>query len=247
MNDYTGKTAIVTGAGRRLGRHIAISLAASGMNVIVHFSKSEPEAEETAKLARENGVRAWAIRADFSGGDELTSFADSCTNAAGSVEVLVNSASIYTEGGILDSPDSQFIENMIINALAPLALCRWFAKQCSNGTIVNILDARMDDYDPDHVPYTLAKQALRSLTRMLSIELAPGVRVNGVAPGLILPPPGQGAEYLEKRARTNPLETWGDKDDISEAVLYLVGAKFVTGQVIYVDGGRHLRGYTNDS
>ena len=82
---------------------------------------------------------------------------------------------------------------------------------------------------------------------MLSLELAPGIRVNAVAPGLILPPPGQGEKYLGKRAHTNPLATWGDAEDVSEAVLYLIGAGFVTGQVIYVDGGRHLRGYTSDS
>lgn len=247
MNDYKEKTALVTGAGRRLGRHIALSLAAGGMNVIVHYSTSEGEAEETAKLARKKGVEAWPIRADFSDGDALASFTDSCKSVAGSVAVLVNSASIYTKGGILSSPESQFIENMSINAVAPLALCRWFKTQCSSGSIINILDARMDDYDSEHVPYTLSKQALRSLTRMLSLELAPGIRVNGVAPGLILPPVGRGNEYLEKRAHTNPLETWGSEKDISEAVLYLIGAKFITGQVIYVDGGRHLRGYTSDS
>ena len=247
MKDYRGKTALVTGAGRRLGRDIALSLAERGMDVIVHFSTSEREAGETAELARKKGVRAWAIRMDFTGGGGIAGFTGKCTKAAGSVDVLVNSASIYTEGDILTAPDSQFIDHLNINALAPLALCRWFSKQCSTGSIVNILDARMDDYDPDHVPYTLGKQALKSLTRMLSLELAPGVRVNGVAPGLILPPPGQGIEYLEKRAHTNPLGRWGDAGDVTEAVLFLIDAKFVTGQVIYVDGGRHLRGYAHDS
>jgi pteridine reductase len=247
MNDFEGKTALVTGAGRRLGRHIALSLAGRGMNVILHFSKSQEDADQTANLARGKGVEAWPIQADFCDGDALSVFTDSCEKTAGPVEVLVNSASIYTEGTILASPDTQFIKHMSINALAPLALSRWFSTQCSRGSLINILDARMDDYDSDHVPYALSKQALHSLTRMLSIELAPGIRVNGVAPGLILPPPGRGDEYLKKRAHTNPLATWGDAGDVSEAVLYLIGAGFVTGQTIYVDGGRHLRGFTSDS
>ena len=242
-----GKTALVTGAGRRIGRQIAISLADQGMNVIVHFSTSRAEAEETATLARERGVEAWPIQADFGDAADLETFTKRCEESAGKVDVLVNSASIYPVGRILTSAESQFVENMIINTLAPLALCRWFAKRCTNGSIINILAARMDDYDPEHVPYTLSKQALRSLTRMLSIELAPGIRVNGVAPGLILPPEGAGDGYLEKLANTNPLKTWGSPEEISNAVIYLIGARFVTGQVIYVDGGRHLRGYTLDT
>ena len=124
MKDYRGKTALVTGAGRRLGRDIALSLAERGMDVIVHFSTSEREAGETAELARKKGVRAWAIRMDFTGGGGIAGFTGKCTKAAGSVDVRVNSASIYTEGDILTAPDSQFIDHLNINALAPLArLC----------------------------------------------------------------------------------------------------------------------------
>ncbi len=242
MIDYRGKTALVTGAARRLGKHVALSLASSGMNVIIHYSSSKKEAEETARLAAETGVRAWPIAADFSNSGELPAFTGKCNEVAGEVSVLVNSASIFKHGGILEAAESQFIENLKINALAPLELCRWFSGQCTSGVIVNILDARMDDYDKDHIPYALSKQALKSITRLLSLELAPRIRVNGVAPGLILPPPGQSREYLEQRAGSNPLHTWGSAEDISEAVLYLLGAGFVTGQILYVDGGRHLRG-----
>ena len=119
------KTALVTGAGHRLGRHIAISLAERGMNVIVHFSTSEREADETAGFVRDKGVEAWLIQADLSNGDALAGFTKNCEKTAGSVDVLVNSASIYRDGGTLASPDSQFIEHLSINALAPLALCRW--------------------------------------------------------------------------------------------------------------------------
>ena len=238
----TDKTALVTGAGRRLGRCIAIELAKRGINVVVHYSTSRTDAEETARLVTDNGAAAWPIQADFADSDGLEEFTQSCEKTAGPVDILINSASIYQEGDIFTAERSQFVEHMNINTLAPLTLCHWFSGQCSKGSIVNILDARMDGYDSAHVPYTLSKQALRSLTHMLSLELAPDIRVNGVAPGLILPPFGRGNEYLEKRAHTNPLETWGSAEDVSQAVLYLIDAAFVTGQVIYVDGGRHLMG-----
>lgn len=240
--DHQIKAAIVTGAARRLGRHIALSLASRGMNVIIHYNRSKESAEETAHHIAGKGVKAWPVQADFRHPEELAAFGEKCGEAAGEISVLVNSASIFNHGTILESAESDFIENLKINALAPLALCRWFAKQCSDGSIVHMLDARMDDYDKDHIPYALSKQALKSITRILSLELAPGIRVNGVAPGLILPPEGKGTEYLKKWAAVNPLQTWGSEEDVSNAVLYLIDAQFVTGQVIYLDGGRHLKG-----
>jgi NAD(P)-dependent dehydrogenase (short-subunit alcohol dehydrogenase family) len=215
------------------------------MNVIVHFSSSREEAEDTAAIIRKKNVDAWTVQANFDDPKSLSSFTECCTDVAGTVEALINSASIYPLGTIFDAEETQFFENMRINALAPLELCRWFSKQCSTGSIVNILDARMDDHDPRHVPYTMSKQALKSLTKMLSLELAPGIRVNGVAPGIILPPEGAGQEYLERHAHTNPLNTWGSVEDVSDAVIYLLHARFVTGQIIYVDGGRHIRGFSH--
>jgi len=183
MNKGKEQTALVTGAGRRLGRNIALSLAKSGMNIIAHYSTSRQDAEESAKVAGESGVKAWAVGADFNEPEALAGFTKKCSGIAGSIGVLVNSASIFKHGHILDSPDSDYIENLRINALAPLELCRWFSKQCKSGVIINMLDARMDDYDKDHIPYALSKQALRTITRVLSIELAPRIRVNGAACG----------------------------------------------------------------
>jgi NAD(P)-dependent dehydrogenase (short-subunit alcohol dehydrogenase family) len=241
-----GKTALVTGAARRIGKQIALSLAEEGMNIIVHFSTSLDEAEQTAAEIRGKAVKAWPVQADFADTAALSGFMERCAKAAGTVGVLVNSASIYPPGTLLCAGDGQFIENMKINALAPLQLCRLFARQCPEGSIINILDARMDDYDPKHVPYSLSKQAFKSLTKMLSLELAPEMRVNAVAPGLILPPVGGSDEYLEKHAHTNPLNRWGTARDIADAVIYLLKARFVTGQTIYVDGGRHIRGYLDE-
>lgn len=245
MKDLSGASAIVTGASRRLGKHIGLGLAREGVDVIVHFNNSEREAMETADQIRSMGVKAWTIQADLGTPDGVAGFVALCEEKVKSVSILINSASIFPQGNVLDADNEEFLENIQVNALAPLALCRWFAGQKIGGTgrsIVNLLDTRILDYDRAHVPYHISKQVLFSLTRMLSIELAPEIRVNGVAPGLILPPPGQDEEYLRGLANTNPLGAWGVPADIVDAVLYLLKASFVTGQVIYVDGGRHMKG-----
>jgi NAD(P)-dependent dehydrogenase (short-subunit alcohol dehydrogenase family) len=145
----------------------------------------------------------------------------------------------------LETTSEALALNMQIHAYAPLALSRAFAGQDPfvSGHIVNLLDSRVQDYDKLHVPYHLSKRSLLALTRMLAIELAPRVAVNAVAPGLILAPAGHGQEYMENLAHTNPMNRYGNPQDIVEAVLFLVQSEFITGQVIYVDGGRHMKGH----
>ena len=131
---------------------------------------------------------------------------------------------------------------MRINAWAPFVLGRALARERRGGCIVNLLDSRITDYDAEHAAYHLSKRMLATLTRMMALEFAPRVRVNAVAPGLILPPPGEDDGYLERLKRTNPLERHGEPADVAEAVLFLARSLFVTGQTIFVDGGRHMRG-----
>jgi NAD(P)-dependent dehydrogenase (short-subunit alcohol dehydrogenase family) len=109
-------------------------------------------------------------------------------------------------------------------------------------SVVNLLDTRIQDYDKNHVSYHLSKRGLMSLTKMTALEWAPQVRVNAVAPGLILVPEGEGEDYLKKLANTNPMQTVGNVGNITDAILFLIRNEFVTGQIIYVDGGRHLKG-----
>jgi hypothetical protein len=123
-----------------------------------------------------------------------------------------------------------------------LELCREFAKQVRGGAIVNFLDTRVLDYDREHMSYHLSKRALFTLTRAMALEFAPAIRVNAVAPGLVLPPAGKDQSYLDALVHTNPLQAHGSVEDVAAAVLFLVTSPFVTGQVIYVDGGRHMLG-----
>lgn len=236
-----GQTALVTGAGVRLGRATALALAGAGVHVVVHYHASRAEAEGTVDKIRELGGDALAIQADLFNAIEAESLIARANDAVGPLDILVNNASIFPENRITDFTLSDLDENIQVNAYAPLQLMRAFAEQTHRGAVVNMLDARMTAYDREHAAYHLSKRMLFSITRMCAVEFAPGIRVNAVAPGLILPPPGYGVEWLERLAHTNPLSAYGSVHDVTEAVLFLLRSEFVTGQVLYIDGGKHLQ------
>jgi NAD(P)-dependent dehydrogenase (short-subunit alcohol dehydrogenase family) len=232
----------VTGAAKRIGRAIALELAKQGVHIVLHYNQSETEVENTADDVRACGVNAWTVQTDLNNLDQATALFTTAKERAGQLDILINSASIFPQNRISDFCFDDFLQNMTINALAPLWLCRAFAQQDVEGVIINLLDTRILDYDADHAAYHLSKRTLFTLTKILSLEFAPAIRVNGVAPGLILAPPGKDEAYLEQRKHTNLLERIGRLQDITEAVLFLVRSDFITGQVIYIDGGRHLKG-----
>jgi NAD(P)-dependent dehydrogenase (short-subunit alcohol dehydrogenase family) len=238
----SGRTALVTGAGRRLGKAVATALADAGADVVVHYHRSAEEAAAVASRIASAGRRAWTLQADLADPAAAASLMARAVAAAGGVDILVNSASVFGPSTVLDFTPQELAANVQVNAMAPLQLCRAFAAQQRPGDIVNFLDARVADYDKAHAAYHLSKRMLLAVTRMLALELAPRVKVNAVAPGLILPPPGTEEGYLADHAHTNPLHRHGTAEDITGAVLFLLRNGFVTGQVIYVDGGRHMKG-----
>jgi len=237
-----GQRALVTGAAVRLGRAIALGLARAGADVVVHCRASRGAAQATAGAVERLGRRAWVAQADLELAGEAEELWRKACAAAGPIEILVNSASIFPRDLVTDFTEEALDRNIKINAFAPLLLSRALAAHGRGGRIVNLLATRVLDYDREHAAYHLSKRMLLAITRMTALELAPEVRVNAVAPGLILPPPGEGDEFLERMAHTNPLRRHGGPEDVVAAVLYLVRAAFVTGQVLYVDGGRHMKG-----
>jgi len=242
MIELTGKTALVTGGAKRIGAAITMALARAGVHVGIHYRTAQQEAEAVAEQARGLGVRAWVFPEDLGQPQAVEPFMEWVLECMGSVDILVNNASVFPEQTLLDLTVEEVHRNVDLNALAPLLLGRRVAAQGGDAAVVNLLDSRITDYDRRHVPYHLSKRMLLTLTRIMAIEFAPRVRVNAVAPGLILPPEGKDMDYLEPLKHTNLLERCGGVEDVSEAVLFLLRSEFVTGQVVYVDGGRNLRG-----
>jgi len=242
--ELRGKTAIVTGAAVRLGRAIALALADAGANVCVHYHRSADQARRTCEEITARGVSAALVQADLR--DPVTAattiFGAACERFS-QVDVLVNSAAIFEPETWTEATAEQWERCFAINLQAPFWLCREFAARLSSeqtAHIVNIADRRASRPGTDHPIYTLTKSGLLTLTEILARELAPDVQVNAVAPGAILPPPGEEDSYLERVARGVPLGRRGSPRDVAEAVLFLLRSDFITGETVHVAGGEQL-------
>ena len=241
-----GRVALVTGAAIRLGKAIAESLADAGASVAIHHHASEKGAVALAQSLRAAGHRAEAFRADLSDDAALDGLLPAVERALGEVSVLVNSAGRFDQVPFLQTPDALLDAVWRLNARAPFRLSRAVAKGMvarGEGDIVNIVDLGGGFVPwPGYAAYCMSKAALAMLTQVLAVELAPAVRVNGVAPGTVLPPEAMSAEAREALRQRIPLQRFGRPEDVAEMVRFLVtGPDFITGQVVAVDGGR-LRG-----
>lgn len=239
----SGTTAVVTGGAVRIGQRIARRLAESEMNVAVHFGRSRQAAEETVRELERLGARAVAIQADLR--QPVTAATTILKRAAelGPVRVLVNNAAIFETGSLLETDEDHWDRHLAINLKAPFFLTREFVRQLGpeeEGVVVNIVDWRGTRPVPGHAAYTQSKAALVAQTQLLAQELGPRVRVNGVAPGAILPGPGDSDEEFQDRAGANPLHRSGDPDDVADAVLFLIQSPFITGEILHVTGGEQL-------
>jgi len=247
MNDkprnLSGKTALVTGAAKRLGRSIALALADRGAAVAAHYNTSADEAADLAAQLEKKGASAYTLQADLGDESQAQTLLARAVRLAGPIDILVNNASTYDAGRLAELTARDLAGNVQINAFAPLQIARDFAAQGRSGAIVNLLDAAVLDYDRAHAAYHLSKQMLLSLTRIMAAQFAPAVRVNAVAPGLILPPAGADKADFEKLTHTNLLGRVGTAQDVTDAVVFLLESEFITGQVIFVDGGRHLKAF----
>jgi pteridine reductase len=237
------RVAIVTGAGVRLGRAQALALAEQGARLVIHYNTSSGPAAEVVRQIRSMGSDAIAVQADLSQPMHAPALVEQAIAYFGHVDILVNSASIFEPGYWHDTTEENWDRHFDINLKSPFFLTQAFAKQIGRegrGHVVNIADWRAVSPGTDHVAYTLTKAALVAMTKSLAQALAPQIQVNAIAPGLILPPPGHGPEYLDRHAPRVPLRRTGSADEIAEALLFLLRSDFVTGELLYVTGGEHL-------
>jgi pteridine reductase len=219
-----------------------LALAEQQVRLIIHYRHSATRAEELRQSLVSRGGQAFCVAADFANPQEADSLIQRACAEAGPIHILVNSASEFMPEALDAMTHASLVHSMTVNAWAPFALTRAFARQATSGKVVNFIDAQVSGSDLTHASYILSKHLLATLTTMTALQYAPGITVNAVAPGLILPPVGKDESYLHGLARPLPLKRHGGPADITRAVSFLLESDFVTGQVIYVDGGRHLIG-----
>jgi len=240
--DLYGKNALITGGARRLGRALALALAGEGVNIAIHFRHSENAAKQLAKDLTGLGVKTWIHAGNLQEEKDVRTLIPRSWEAAGHLDILINNAATYPKAALENMTLAHLLQNIRINAWAPLALSREFARRAKFGKIINLLDTHVDDEDSEHAGYLLSKCLLQKITRLLAKQYAPRVLVNGLAPGLILPPPGKNASYLTQLGKQLPLQRHGTPEDVAAAAIYLLKNDFVTGEVVYIDGGRRLKG-----
>jgi pteridine reductase len=233
-------TALITGATSPIGMAIVHAFAGEGLNILVHYNRSEKQALKLCAELEKKKVKAWPVKADFRGEGEAESLVKQAEKLAGTIDILVNNASIYTRSNIDKVTYGDLSGNMLVNAWTPLVLGRALRKTGRGRCMVNILDSRITGGDAEHTGYIISKTVLETMTRMMALEFAPAVRVNGVAPGLVLTKQSAGQKY-RALAGSLPLKRYCSPDDVAEAVLFLIRSDLITGQIIYVDGGRHIR------
>lgn len=235
----------MTGAGKRIGRAVALGLAESGWTIVVHYNSSEEDAESVAHEIRSEGGSALTAGFDL----EDVAGAKTFIKDIGRVDALINNASVF-EADTADAIDpDQFLKHLKVNLMAPVLLGSAMAEghaSRASGCIINLLDQKLFALNPDHFTYTLSKYALLGATKTMAMALAPAVRVNGVAPGLTLPAPGQSQEQFEKAHKMNPMQGGAQPGDHVRAVRFILDTPAMTGQVITIDGGEHLTGRERD-
>ena len=243
MSTKTSKrrpAALVTGASQRIGKSIALALAAKGYDIALHYNHSKAKALQTAKEIQKHKVQCELFQANLSDATHVTQLIPQVTKTFPKLTVLVNNASIFEKDQLHTGNINDLDKHMTTNFQAPYQLSIDFAKKCKKGHIINILDTHIVQNTTHHLTYLLSKKALAELTQIAAIELAPHIRVNGIAPGLILPPPGEKRAYLDRLAKRIPLKKKGNVNDVTKTVAFLMENPYITGQIIFVDGGEHL-------
>jgi NAD(P)-dependent dehydrogenase (short-subunit alcohol dehydrogenase family) len=240
--DYP-QAALVTGAARRIGRAIALDLAARGWAVAVHHNRSAEAAEQLVSEIVADGGRAVALAADLSREAESAGLVARAVEVLGPLGCLVNNAARFERDEIASVTRDSWDAHLEPNLRAPLVLAQGFAAalppaRC--GVIVNLLDERVWNLTPHFISYTVSKAALWTLTRTLALALAPRIRVNGIGPGPALPSARQSAQQFDRQCAALPLGRGTGPEEICQAVQFLLAAGSMTGQMIALDGGQHL-------
>ncbi len=241
--DPSPKSALVTGGAQRIGRAIALALAEAGWDVAIQYRQSREAALAVAEQIRALGQRAQAIACDLDAAADVADLLDACEGAVGPVRCIVNNAARFEADTAATFTLSALDAHMRVNVGVPVLLAQALHARLpagAQGVVVNLLDQKLWNPNPDFFSYTLSKAALESATGLLTRALAPALRVVGVAPGLTLPARGQGPAGFAAAHVTTPLGRSSTPEDVARAVVFLTASSAITGTTLLVDGGQHL-------
>ncbi len=237
-----GRSALVTGAGRRIGRAMAEALGQRGMAVVVHYSASNAGAHETAQAIEKAGGRAHVIQADLLEPDAAARLVRDAADLCGGLDLVVNSAATMNCTPIGSVTTDQWDDIIALNLRAPFFIAQAAAAVLrQGGSIINMADLAAFETWPGYVPHGISKAGVVQMTRALARALGPAIRVNAIAPGAVLLPDGWDEATATRLASTTPLRRLGEPQDVVDALLYLATSPYVTGQTLIVDGGREVR------
>ncbi len=243
MDQPAANTVLVTGAGKRIGREIALDLAARGWAVAVHYNNSRAEAEEVVAQIIARSGRAVALGADLAHESEVAALVPAAVERLGALTALINNASVFKDDRANTVSRTSWDEHLEVNLRAPLVLTQAFAAQLPatrSGCVINILDQRVWNLTPFFLSYTVSKSALWTLTRTLALALAPRIRVNAIGPGPTLRNERQTEEHFAAQCQRIPLARATTPGEICQCVRFILGSMALTGQMIALDGGEHL-------
>ncbi|MBN1870509.1 MAG: SDR family oxidoreductase [Candidatus Omnitrophica bacterium] len=232
--------ALVTGGAKRIGKSLCLSLSAIGYKIALHYNTSGVEAQRVADTIRRNGGTCELFPCDLCDSRQTSELIPRILKKFSRLNVLINNASVFDPATIMNFDGRSLDRHFAVNFKAPYVLTACFAKLCKKGNIVNLLDAHIIHNKTSYTNYLLSKKALCEFTKLSAVELAPHIRVNGIAPGLIFPPIGAKSGYLEGLAKKVPLKRKGDVTQIAQSVKFLLDNPYLTGQIIFNDGGEHL-------
>lgn len=229
--------ALVTAGARRLGKAMCLHAARSGYDVALHYNTSESAAKDTQSEIQALGRRCVLLKSDFKDFQAVRGLIDNAIKAIGKPTLLINNASLFVPNKLMSTTAEMLDNDLLVHVKAPFFLTQAFANTVSSGLVINLVDTAVLRYATDFFTYMLTKKTLLDLTKMCARELAPRIRVNAIAPGIILQPEGEDKSGFSFIATANPLHREGSPDDIVVALDYLMRNKQVTGECLFVDGG----------
>lgn len=233
-------TALVTGGAIRLGKVFSKALAEAGYNIAIHYNSSSEAASETAELCRQTGVECEIFQFDFNQADGVGELITRVYKRFPDLNVLINSASVYDQASMMETTEDVLEKQFKVNLMTPYFLTKAFAKQCKTGSVINIIDNKIAFNQYQYSAYLLSKKSLAEFTKLAALELAPAIRVNALAPGVVLPAGERTQDYIDWRVRGIPVQRQGTTENIIQALRYLLDNDFICGQVLTVDGGESL-------